>query len=75
MCGPKFCSMKVHGHLDDKTNAAITERAPAQLVAESLEFARKSAVPREEPQQAVSLGASKKPAGGSTAQAVLAKEE
>ena len=75
MCGPKFCSMKVHTHLDDKANAAIVERAPASVVEEALAFARKAALPRTgsvvEPQP-VSL---RKPAGGSTAQAVLAKEE
>ena len=77
MCGPKFCSMKVHAHLDEKTNAPIVEKAPLELIAESLAFAKKSALPRTgsvvEPQP-VALG--KKPAaGGSTAQAVLAKAE
>jgi phosphomethylpyrimidine synthase len=75
MCGPKFCSMKVHGHLADKDQMPIVERAPEELVRESLEFARRSALPRQETAQPVALGASRKPAGGSTAQAVLAKEE
>ena len=73
MCGPKFCSMKVHTHLDDKTNAPITEKAPLELINESLAFAKRSAVPRAVPQLPVALG--KKPLGGSTAQAVLAKVE
>jgi phosphomethylpyrimidine synthase len=70
MCGPKFCSMKVHGHLAEKEQPAVLERAPDALVRESLEFARRMAVPREA--QTVSL---RKAAGGGTAQAALAKEE
>src|SRR3954468_4634581 len=68
MCGPKFCSMKTHGHLADKDQAPVVERAPAQLGAESLEFARRPAIPRDE-QQPVSL---RRPTGGSPAQAGLA---
>ena len=63
MCGPKFCSMKVHTHLDDKSNAEVIERAPDKLVQESLAFARSAALPRTgsvaQPQP-VALG--KKPA-------------
>jgi phosphomethylpyrimidine synthase len=63
MCGPKFCSMKVHTHLDDKSNAEVIERAPEKLVQESLAFARGAALPRTgsvaQPQP-VALG--KKPA-------------
>jgi phosphomethylpyrimidine synthase len=70
MCGPKFCSMKVHGHLSEKEQPAVVERASDALVRESLEFARRMAVPREA--QTVAL---RKAAGGSTAQAALAKEE
>jgi len=32
MCGPKFCSMKTHTHLEDKSHPAVVERAPDQLV-------------------------------------------
>ena len=46
MCGPKFCSMKTHTHLEDKTHPAVVERAPEQLVQESLEFARNAALAR-----------------------------
>src|SRR5437763_5507995 len=63
MCGPKFCSMKVHTHLDDKSQPAVIERAPEQLVEESLEFARRAALPRTgsvAESQPVALG--KKPA-------------
>jgi len=70
MCGPKFCSMKVHGHLAEKEQPPVIERAPEALLRESLEFARRMAVPREA--QTVPL---RKAAGGSTAQAALAKEE
>jgi phosphomethylpyrimidine synthase len=77
MCGPKFCSMKVHTHLDDKTQAAIVEKAPLELINESLAFAKSAALARTgsvaQPQP-VSLG-KKAAAGGSTAQAVLAKVE
>src|SRR5436190_9680986 len=41
MCGPKFCSMKTHTHLEDKAHPAVVERAPDQLVLESLDFARR----------------------------------
>jgi phosphomethylpyrimidine synthase len=70
MCGPKFCSMKTHTHLNDKENAPIVERAPQELIDESLAFARKAALPRAETAQPVKLRA-----GGSTAQAVLAPKE
>src|SRR5439155_795518 len=43
MCGPKFCSMKTHTHLEDKAHPAVVERAPDQLVQESLAFARRAA--------------------------------
>ena len=49
MCGPKFCSMKVHTHLPapgDKTQTPVTERADAGLVAEALAFGHGHAVPR-----------------------------
>jgi hypothetical protein len=46
MCGPKFCSMKVHTHLDDKANAPVTERAEAAVVAEALAYAKEHALPR-----------------------------
>src|SRR3954463_6612445 len=63
MCGPKFCSMKVHTHLEEKSHPAVVERAPQQLVEESLAFARETALPRTgsvaQPQP-VALG--KKPA-------------
>jgi phosphomethylpyrimidine synthase len=74
MCGPKFCSMKVHGHLAEKDHAAVVERAPEALVRESLEFARGAALPREKAAEPVALGAGRT-AGGAMAQAVLAKEE
>jgi phosphomethylpyrimidine synthase len=70
MCGPKFCSMKVHGHLAEKDQPPVVERAPEQLVAASLEFARKAALPRDQAApQPVSL---RRPAGGGTAEAVPA---
>jgi phosphomethylpyrimidine synthase len=77
MCGPKFCSMKVHTHLDDKTNAPIIEKAPLELITESLQFAKRAALPRTgSVAQALPVALGKKPAaGGSTAQAVLAKVE
>ena len=75
MCGPKFCSMKVHTHLEDKSHPAITERADAAVVAEALAFGRARAVPRSgsvaEPAK-VSLGRS---AAGATVHAPLAKSE
>jgi hypothetical protein len=75
MCGPKFCSMKTHTHLDDKAQAPVIERAPEQLVQESFAFARRSALPRTgsvaQPQP-VGL---KKSAGGAPAQAALAKAD
>src|SRR5689334_21340807 len=46
MCGPKFCSMKVHTHLEEKSHPAVVERAPQELVDESLAFARETALPR-----------------------------
>ncbi|HEY4771344.1 MAG TPA: phosphomethylpyrimidine synthase ThiC, partial [Myxococcales bacterium] len=46
MCGPKFCSMKTHTHLEDKSHPAVVERAPDQLVRESLDFARQAALAR-----------------------------
>jgi hypothetical protein len=65
MCGPKFCSMKVHTHLDDKANAPIVERADAAVVAEALAYAEEHALPRTgsvaQPQP-VGLN-SKRPAG------------
>ena len=27
MCGPKFCSMKIHGHLDDAARPGCARRA------------------------------------------------
>src|SRR5258708_28436917 len=65
MCGPKFCSMKVHTHLDDKANAPIVQRADAAVVAEALAYAKEHALPRAgsvaQPQP-VGLN-SKRPAG------------
>jgi hypothetical protein len=55
--------MKVHTHLDEKSNAEVIERAPEKLVQESLAFARGAALPRTgsvAQQQPVALG--KKPA-------------
>ena len=76
MCGPKFCSMKVHTHLDDKSNAPITEKAPLELIAESLAFARSNALPRSgSVVQSLPVALGKKALGGSTAQAVLAKAD
>src|SRR5438094_4906526 len=46
MCGPKFCSMKVHTHLGEKGEVPIVEQAPQELIAESLQIARSLAVPR-----------------------------
>jgi hypothetical protein len=46
MCGPKFCSMKTHTHLADSSHPAVIERAPEQLVQESLAFAREAALAR-----------------------------
>jgi len=46
MCGPKFCSMKVHGHLGEKNIADVTERADAAVVASALAFAKAHALPR-----------------------------
>ena len=46
MCGPKFCSMKTHTHLADSSHPAAVERAPDQLVQESLAFAQKAALAR-----------------------------
>jgi len=77
MCGPKFCSMKVHTHLAERDLPATVERADAQLVAESLAFAQKAAVPRSGSVVApapVALG--KRASGGSPGvSAALAKEE
>jgi phosphomethylpyrimidine synthase len=76
MCGPKFCSMKVHTHLAEKAQTPVTERADPQLVAEALAFGHGHAVPRsgsvvEQPR--VSLGG--KGAAGGAARAPLAKSE
>ncbi len=46
MCGPKFCSMKVHTHLGEKAQVPITESADPKLVDESLRIARALALPR-----------------------------
>jgi phosphomethylpyrimidine synthase len=46
MCGPKFCSMKVHNHLDERPPAPVVESAPEQLVAEALAWAKATATPR-----------------------------
>jgi hypothetical protein len=78
MCGPKFCSMKVHTHLADKDLPEITERADAALVAESLAFARRAAIPRSgsvaQPSP-VALGRKASPPGAAAAGAALAKAE
>src|SRR6266849_1520068 len=78
MCGPKFCSMKVHTHLAEKDLPAVTERADSQLVAESLAFARRSALPRTgsvaQPSP-IALGRKASPAGAAAAGAALAKAE
>ena len=47
MCGPKFCSMKVHTHLGEKGSVAIVEEADPKLVAEALAFAKSAAIPRQ----------------------------
>jgi len=77
MCGPKFCSMKVHTHLAERDLPAAVERADAQLVAESLAFAQTQAVPRSgsvATPAPVALG--KRGSGGSPGlSAALAKEE
>ena len=74
MCGPKFCSMKVHTHLGDKDVHAVVERAPESLIAESLAFARQVAVPRETPKaEPVSLG--KKASGGAVHAPLAAKAD
>jgi len=63
MCGPKFCSMKAHTHLEDKSHPAVIERAPEQLVQESLAFARQAALPRSgSVAQAPPVALGKKPA-------------
>jgi phosphomethylpyrimidine synthase len=78
MCGPKFCSMKVHTHLLEKDLPAVTERADAHLVADSLAFARRTAIPRTgsvaQPSP-VALGRKASPAGAAGAAAALAKAE
>jgi phosphomethylpyrimidine synthase len=77
MCGPKFCSMKVHTHLAERDLPAPLERADAQLVADSLAFAQSAAIPRTGSVAApapVALG--KRASGGSPGvSAALAKEE
>ena len=76
MCGPKFCSMKTHTHLADKDVAPIVEKAPLELIDESLRFARRAALPRTgSVAQPLPVALGKATAGGSTAQAVLAKAE
>src|SRR5437016_11973416 len=78
MCGPKFCSMKVHTHLAEKDLPAVTERADPQLIAESLAFARRVALPRTgsvaQPAP-VGLGRKPSPAGAAGATTALAKAE
>jgi len=75
MCGPKFCSMKVHTHLSDQIEVKVTEAADPAIVREALEFAKASAIarPAEEPQAApVQLGkafAPKPPNGDGAAKA------
>jgi phosphomethylpyrimidine synthase len=58
MCGPKFCSMKVHTHLGEKGEVPIVEQADAAVVEEALQFAKSAALPREssEPPSPVKLG-------------------
>jgi phosphomethylpyrimidine synthase len=71
MCGPKFCSMKVHTHLGEKGEVAITESADPALVEEALRLAKAAALPREEPAapaQPVKLG---KPREGTPAPAMM----
>src|SRR5437868_7427841 len=77
MCGPKFCSMKVHTHLAERDLPAPVERADAQLVADSLAFAQKAAVPRTgSVAQPGPVGLGKRVPGGSPGVlAALAKEE
>jgi len=77
MCGPKFCSMKVHTHLAERDLPAPVERADAQLVAESLAFAQKAALPRTgSVAQPAPVGLGKRVPGGSPGVlAALAKEE
>src|SRR5260370_9377679 len=73
MCGPKFCSMKVHTHLDDKTQAAIVEKAPLELINESLAFAKSASLARtgSVPQPHPVPPATKHAAGGRTPEALL----
>jgi hypothetical protein len=64
MCGPKFCSMKVHTHLGEKGEVPITEAADPKLVDESLRIARALALPRTgsvAPAQALPVALGKKP--------------
>jgi phosphomethylpyrimidine synthase len=77
MCGPKFCSMKVHTHLAERDLPAPVERADAQLVRESLAFAQKAALPRTgSVAQPSPVGLGKHVSGGSPGVlAALAKEE
>ena len=44
MCGPKFCSMKVHTHLEEKGIAPVIESAPAELIADEHEAHLKAGV-------------------------------
>jgi hypothetical protein len=70
--------MKVHTHLAEKDLPEVTERADATLVAESLAFARRAAVPRTgsvtQPAP-VALGRKPPAAGAGAAGAVLAKAD
>ncbi|HUJ26012.1 MAG TPA: phosphomethylpyrimidine synthase ThiC [Myxococcales bacterium] len=56
MCGPKFCSMKTHTHMAERDLPPVSERAPEELVRESLAFAKGAAVSREAQPQTVTLG-------------------
>jgi len=65
MCGPKFCSMKVHTHMGDKGDAPIVEAADPRLVNEALRWAKEVALPRTGSTagpQPVRLGAPEQPA-------------
>jgi phosphomethylpyrimidine synthase len=76
MCGPKFCSMKVHTHLAERDLPAVRERADAELVADALAFARGLAVPRSgSVVQAPPVSLGKRAGGSAGAAAALAKHE
>ena len=70
--------MKVHTHLAENDLPAVTERADATLVADSLAFARRAAIPRTgsvaQPGP-VALGRKPAASGAGATGAVLAKAD